>query len=383
MRIRYAAAAVSLGLLAFALGACTDEDDQPGDAASPGLSASPGSSTPSGTESTTPTPTPSETVASGGTAEDPTLVAATTDLLAWKALPGSVDDTVTTNGEWTLTVSKQGNTTALEGPNSATGSSASGEQITDAFLDEDYAVVVYQDPQETRPSRAKVTDLETGTTFSIDGDSEVPTTTGGTWALGDGTVVHATIDDRGSYCLASVDLETQASTLGWCAPKRQGFNGAHVTDAGWTLQTFDDSRPSCRTLVSTSGREVEPLPGVLECKGWDAALIDDGPVWSVVPKDNQVESAHFYASTEGGYFDLGPGTSGTLAPCADAAYFVRDPQHDGDPAALMRWDGESLSVVYESPAGQAFLAAPRCGGDTMNVSALAEGGDEQVSADLG
>lgn len=377
MRIRYA---VPAALLAFALGACTGEDDQPGGAASPEPSASVGTPTPSDTA----TPTPSEPDVSGGTAEDPAVVTATTDLLAWKALPGSVDDTVTTNGEWTLTVKQSGTQVELEGPNSSSGTETTGEQITDAFLDEDYAVVVFQDRQEIHPSRAEVTDLETSKTFSIDGDSEVPTTTGGTWALGDGTVVHATINDQGSYCLASVDLETRASTLGWCAPKRQGFNGAHVTDAGWTLQTFDDSRPSCRTLVSTSGREVEPLPGVLECKGWDAALIDDGPVWSVVPKDNQVESAHFYASTEGGYFDLGPGTSGTLEPCADAAYFVRDPQHDGDPARLLRWNvADGLTIAYESPGGQAFLAAPRCGGDTMNVTALAESGDEQVSADLG
>ena len=39
---------------------------------------------------------------------------------------------------------------------------------------------------EQRPSRATVTDLETGKTFEINGRSDVPTTTGGTWALGDG-----------------------------------------------------------------------------------------------------------------------------------------------------------------------------------------------------
>ena len=59
------------------------------------------------------------------------------------------------------------------------------------------------------------------------------------------------------------------------------------------------------------------------------------------------------------------------------------PQLDGDPARLLRWNADDgLTIVYESPAGQGFLAAPRCGGDTMNVTALTESGDEQVSATL-
>ena len=106
-------------------------------------------------------------------------------------------------------------------------------------------------------------------------------------------------------------------------------------------------------------------------------------MWSVIPKERQVESAHFYARAGDGYFDLGPGTAGTLAWCAGAAYFVRDPQREGDPAALMRWSaGTGLAVVYQSPGGQAFLGEPRCGGDTLTVTAMAEDGDEQVSADL-
>ena len=49
----------------------------------------------------------------------------------------------------------------------------------------------------------------------------------------------------------------------------------------------------------------------------------------------------------------------------------------------MRWrPGGALDVVYESPGGRAFLAAPRCGGDTMTVTAFAQSGDEQVSARL-
>jgi hypothetical protein len=69
--------------------------------------------------------------------------------------------------------------------------------------------------------------------------------------------------------------------------------------------------------------------------------------------------------------------------CGGASYFVRDPQREGDPAALMRWStDDGLTVAYESPGGQAFLSEPRCGGDTLTVTALAEEGDEQVSASL-
>ena len=62
---------------------------------------------------------------------------------------------------------------------------------------------------------------------------------------------------------------------------------------------------------------------------------------------------------------------------------MRDPQRDGSAAALMRWRpaDRGLDVVYESPrGGEAFLSAPRCGGDTITVTAFAQSGDEQVSA---
>ena len=142
----------------------------------------------------------------------------------------------------------------------------------------------------------------------------------------------------------------------------------------------------CRAAQSTScvdGEEVTPFEGVPDCKGWDGLLTEDGAVWSVIPKEHQVENAHFYARSGEAYVDLGPGTAGSLTWCAGSAYFVRDPQHEGDPAALMRWSADTgLAVVYESPGGQAFLSEPRCGGDSLTVTALAEDGDEQVTAPL-
>jgi hypothetical protein len=228
-----------------------------------------------------------------------------------------------------------------------------------------------------------VVDLRTGKKFMIDGSSAVPTVNGGTWALGAGHLLHATTD-RGAYCVASVDLASRAAERGWCAPQRQGFNGARISPAGDTLLTFDDRRPvACRTAVRLAGTKVSPTPGVAPCKAWESLALPDGSVWSVIPNEHKIEQAHVYAHTGAGWLDLGPATAGTLTWCGDAAYFVRDPQRDGAAAALMRWrPSGGLDVVYESPGGQAFLAAPRCGGDTMTVTAFAQSGDEQVSAPL-
>jgi hypothetical protein len=289
---------------------------------------------------------------------------------------------VTRGGGWTLSVTADGSRAGLEGPGTATGWASSSERVSDALLDEDYAVVVLQDKQEQRPSRAIVTDLASGKDFTLDGSSDIPTTNGGTWALGAGHLLHATLDKR-SYCIASVDLATRKSTLGWCAPERHGFSTARVTPAGDAMTTFDDSRPSCRTVVRLTGATTEPFPGVVDCHGYEGVLSDDGAAWSVIPRERRIEDAHFYARVGDGYFDLGAGSSGSLTWCGGAAYFTRDPQRRGDDAALMRWTPDGgLSTVYRSPGGPAFLPTPRCGGDTITVTALAQAGDEQVSASV-
>ena len=224
--------------------------------------------------------------------------------------------------------------------------------MSDALLDNDWAVVVLQERTESRPNRAEVTELATGDTFTVDGSSDVPTTNGGTWALGDGRLLHATIGPGGAYCMAAVDLATRESTLGWCAPKRHGFNGAQIAPGGTSLMSFDAGRPSCRTLMEIDGTEATPFDGVDQCVAWDGLLTDDGAVWSTISDERRIEKAHFYATTGGAQSDLGPGTAGSLVWCSGAAYFTRDPQTEADPAALMRWSPtDGLAVVYESQSG--------------------------------
>lgn len=302
--------------------------------------------------------------------------------LDWRPVDGPVDDTVTRNEEWTLTVTGGGSGWELAGPTTAGGTAESGWRVGEALLDEDWAVAVLQDEAERRPSRATVVHLESGRSFAVDGRSDVPTTTGGTWALGDDRLLHATVD-AGAYCLAEVDLETERSRIAWCAPKRHGFTSAHASDDGDSLMTFDDARPSCRTVATVADGAVTPFPGVTECKGWEGVRTDDGAVWSEIPRERRIEEADFHARVGESYVDLGPGLAGSLVECDGAAYFVRDPRRQGQPAALLRWTAtDGTVVVYESPRGQAFLEPPRCGGDAITITARSSAGDEQVTADL-
>lgn len=355
----YAAAAA----LVLSLVACSD-DDEPSPAPEP-------SETPSSSE---PAPSPSES-------SEPSETGAAE--LDWQPVEGPVRDSVTRNADWTLTVIGNGRGWSLDGPTASSGTGASDWKVSDALLDDSWAVVVLQDPTEAQPSRAEVTDLKTGDTFTIDGDSDVPTTNGGTWALGGGRLMHATIGPGRAYCVAAVNLFTQESTLSWCAPKRTGFTGGQHGPGGASVLSFDAGRPSCRTLIAITGTTGTPFDGVEECTAWDGLLTEDGQVWSVIPDEKRIEQAHFHATAGGEEADLGPGVAGSLTWCGDAAWFTRDPQTEGDPAALMRWSAaDGLSVAYESPGGRAFLSEPRCGGDQITVTALAEGGDEQVTARL-
>ena len=371
------------GLLLVLTGCTSDPASDPGPASG---SRSPDSGTPTGKPSRSNDPTGN--VVPGGTVGKPAKVTATRSLLDWKPVPGPVSSTVTSSGDWTLAVDEDATEATLRstsgsGSGNATVSTTPRERISDAFIDGEYAVVVKQDRQETRPASAVVLDLaKIAEVRTIDGSSDVPTTSGGTWALGEGHLVHATVDD-GAYCAATVDLATLTSTLGWCAPDRRGFNGARITPAGDALLTFDDARPACRTVVAVSGRSVTPFTGVSDCNAWEGLQLEDGAIWSVIPREKQIESAHLYARSGVDYYDLGPGTSGTLTWCGGAAYFVRDPQRDGDPAALLRWDVDrGLEVVYETSGARGFLTSPRCGGDTLTVTALTASGDEQVRASL-
>jgi hypothetical protein len=330
------------------------------------------------------TPSPQASPApEGGTADQPVPLTATKSLLDWRSAPGAVENTLTTNGSWFLTVEASGEGYRLDGPDQSFGTREAGTRITNALLDSDWAVVVRQDETGNEPSTAEVTDLAKGEQFTLDEESDVPTIDGGTWSLGGDELVHATTGPGGTFCVATVDLGSKKSSVAWCAAAKHGFKSAHVTDAGTTVLGFDDAKPSCRTVGAVADDQFDAFPGVPQCSAWEGSLLgDDAAVWSVIPNESDADTAEFFGRAGDGYFDLGPGTSGTLVPCAGAAYFVRDPQREGDSARLMRWDGRGLTTVYAAPPGQSFLDAPRCGDAALVLTAHAEAGDQQVMAAL-
>ncbi len=355
----------------IALTACTTSDSS----VPPEPTPPPGTTEPSPTDSGTPSPSPT---APGGPIEP------TTELLDWRRVPGSVDDTVTRSSTFTVTVSADNASARIEGAQSLELGSGGRVSVSTVLVDEQRVVVVFEDKLAERGDEATVLDTSGGTAM-LDESSSPPTTVGGTWAMGQEMLVHATVGDGNAYCLATVSLESGQGDSPWCAEARHGFRGAVISDAGLSVMSFDDQRPaSCATLVAIDGADVTPFEGVTECRGWDAARLDDGAVWSEVPKPNRQEDAVFHARLGDTTYDLGPGTTGSLVWCGGAAYFVRDPQADSDPARLMRFAPDAtLAVVYESASqGNAFLSVPRCGGDAITLTSYGEQGDEQVTAPL-
>jgi hypothetical protein len=321
-----------------------------------------------------------------GSAAHPVAVEPTQDLLHWQPVAGSTKNLVTVGDPWTLTVAAGGRSARLDGPHARTIQAGPHASITDAFLDGTHALVVSEDRLAEQPDVATVIDLSSGQATTLDRTSRPPTVVGGTWALGPETAVHATSGPHRAYCLATVELASGRGSTGWCAEPRHGFSRAAINGRTTTMMTFDDHRPSCRTLGEVSGTDVTPLAGVTRCKGWDSSVTDAGAVWSVVPKDQRIEVAHFYAHTPGGWYDLGLGTSGSLVTCGGSSYFTRDPGSRSDPATLLRWSPATaeLSVVYESKGtGNAFLAPPRCGGSQLTVTSFSQAGDEQVTTPVG
>ena len=269
--------AAVLAAAALSLTGCSSDQD-------------PGPSKPSAQGSASPAP-------EGGTPDQPALIEATRSLLEWVPAPGVVANTVTTNGTWFLTVEASGDAYRLDGPDQSFGTGEAGTRITNALLDTDWAVVVRQDrDQKKKPATAEVTDLAEGEQFTIDQGSDVPTISGGTWALGGDTLAFATPGPSGGYCVATTDLATRETSIAWCAEAKHGFNAAHVTEAGTAVLGFDDAKPSCRTVGSVANGEFEPFPGVPECTAWEGAVLgDDEAVWSVIPSEDDIDTAEFFA----------------------------------------------------------------------------------------
>ncbi len=334
-------------LLVLALAACTQQQTAPPDDA-------PGSATPSASP-------PSQA-------------------LTWRPVPGPVGDQVTVSGRWTLTLPESGDQVRIDGPDPRVVEAGSGYRVTEALVDGQYAVVVAEHEQATEPNDVTVVDLAEGEVVEAD----VAPGTGGAFALGSGLLASTTTQGR-DYCVGTVDLTSGRAGDGPCVPPRHGISNLTVGPAGTSAMTFDDGRPSCRTLARIEGDTFRPLPGVTECRGWEALTTETFAIWSELENERRIEAATFFLDAGSGTVELGPGTTGSLTWCGGAAYLVRDPQRSSDPARLLRVDVEAggTEVVYETEAtGRAFLSEPRCGGSDLTLTAYTARGDEQVTAEL-
>ena len=359
-----AAAAVLL------LAGCTSPDDS---STTPEPSPDPPSSPPA-------TSAPSTTA----TSAEPDPTDEPTGLLDWKPVPGPVGKVVTRSSTWTVTMQKDRSAVRIEGPESLGLSSGGRVTVSNVLVDQQRVVVVMEDKLAERGDEATILDTSGGTAM-LDQQSSPPTTTGGTWAMGQETLVHATVGNDGAYCLATVSLESGQGDTPWCAEPRHGFRGAVLSDAGLSVMSFDDQRPvSCATLLAIDGAQSTPFEGVTDCQGWDAMRLGDGASGRRCRSHDGRRTPSSTPASADRTYDLGPGTTGSLTYCAGAAYFVRDPQTDDDPARLIRVTPDGASaVVYESTSvGNAFLSAPRCGGDAITLTSYGDQGDEQVTADL-
>jgi hypothetical protein len=327
---------------------------------------------------TSPSESPSESPAETEPAAEPAAP------LDWQPTGHSVDERVIVGEKWTAIASEsdvrfesnadQADHLSLPATGSAT--------VNAVLLEGDTAVVSYAFGGETTVGLGYRIDLATGEQTEIVTPEPA---NGGDWALIDDSLYYPALDENEKACLATLAVTDGNGEEGWCPPGRVGIAELEANDHGVAAMLFDyDSDISCRTLTLLDQTGVpQPVEGPAECTGWDIAATSTGIIWSEVPRPERQEVAVFHALAEDAPQKLAKGTTGSLTSCGDDTFFVSDPVRMTDPARLMRWDGTTLSVAYESASkGNAFLGEPECADGILTISSFGEDGDEQVSANV-
>ncbi|WP_310528832.1 hypothetical protein [Nocardioides sp.] len=324
-----------------------------------------------------PTPTPSETTAPP--TDEPTDAAP----LDWQPTGHSVDERVIVGDRWTAIATESD--VRFESPTGAADVAlpAVGSGTVNAVLLEgDTAVVSYAFGGETTVGLGYRIDLTSGDRTEIVTPEPA---NGGDWALIDDSLYFPALDENEKACLATLAVTDGNGEEGWCPPGRVGIAELEANDAGVAAMLFDyGSDISCRTLTLLDQAGIpQPVEGPAECTGWDIAATSTGIIWSEVPRPKRQEVAVFHALVDGTSQKLAKGTTGSLTSCGGDTFFVSDPEKRTDPARLMRWDGTTLAVAYESAStGNAFLGKPECADGILTISSFGEDGDEQVSASV-
>jgi hypothetical protein len=328
-----------------------------------------------------PTATPTETESTGS--EPPTSEPTDAAPLDWQPTGHSVDERVIVGEKWTAVATETdvrfesaGDADDVAVPENGSGT------VNAVLLEGDTAVVSFAYGGETTVGLGYRIDLATGEQTEIVTPEPA---NGGDWALIDDSLYYPALDENEKACLATLAVTDGNGEEGWCPPGRVGIAELEANDSGVAAMLFDyASRISCRTLTLLDQTGVpQPVDGPAECSGWDIAATSTGIIWSEIPRAKRQEAAVFHAMVDGAPQELATGTTGTLTSCGDYTFFVSDPVKRTDPARLMRWDGTTLSVAYESASkGNAFLGKPECVDDILTISSFGEDGDEQVSASV-
>ena len=333
--------------------------------------------TPSPSESPSDSPSPSPTGSEPATAEPPAP-------LDWQPTGHDVEDRVIVGEKWTAIASEHDvafESAADSGARFTLPTNTSGT-VDAVLLDGDTAIVSYSFGGETTAGLGYRVDLATREQTEIVTPQPA---NGGDWALIDDSLYYPALDENEKACLATLAVTDGNGEDGWCPPGRVGIAELEANDDGVAAMLFDyASRISCRTLTLLDQTGVpQPVEGPAECTGWDIAATGTGIIWSEVPRPRRQEAALFHALADGAPQELGPGTTGSLTACGNDTFFVSDPVAMTDPARLMRWDGTTLSVAYESDSlGNAFLGKPECADGILTISSFGQDGDEQVSASV-
>jgi hypothetical protein len=357
--------AIAATLLLVAPG-CADDEREP---AEPPTSSGAPSKTPVATDS------PDETESADGGAPGS---------LDWQPTGHLVDERVVVGEKWTA-VSSAGDVRfeSATGADDVTLDRVVAGEVNALLLEGDSAVVSYSFGGEVASGLGFRVDLTTGDAIKI----VVPEpANGGDWALIDDSLYYPGLSEDDRACLATLAVADGNGEEGWCPEGRVGIAELEANEHGVAAMLFDyASDISCRTLTLLDQSGVpQPARGPEECIGWDIAATSTGIVFSEVPRPRRQEVAVFSAIVDGAQRQrLATGTTGSLVSCGGDAFFVSDPTTMTDPARLMRWDGNELSVAYESTSkGNAFLGRPECADDVLTISSFGEDGDEQVSASV-
>lgn len=303
--------------------------------------------------------------------------------LDWQPTGHSVDERVIVGEKWTAIATETDvRFESATGADDVAGPTDEGGTVNAVLLEGDTAVVSYAYGGETTVGLGYRIDLTTGEQTEIVTPEPA---NGGDWALIDDSLYYPALDENEQACLATLAVADGNGEEGWCPPGRVGIAELEANEHGVAAMLFDyDSDISCRTLTLLDQTGVpQPVEGPAECTGWDIAATSTGIIWSEVPRPKRQEAAVFHTLAEGAPQKLATGTTGSLTSCGDDAFFVSDPVKMTDPARLMRWDGTTLSVAYESASrGNAFLGTPECADGVITISSFGEDGDEQVSASV-